>query len=140
MKTGEEWLRSRVRAWGECYEPGTRFISNFHRLYLDGAHSSGFVETCLSMQEDLDYCRSLKIASSSKGLSNTELVDNFFTAGGLLDEDNGFCSKREKYAYVLFCEKLMQHHLPVRTAAEQVLSKKIVKKPKSTYYWYKKGE
>jgi len=140
MKTGDEQLRSRVSAWGECYEPGTRFISNFHRLYHDGVSCSGFVATCLSMQEDLDYCRSLQIARSDKGLGNTELVDNFFTAGGLLDEDNDFYSKREKYAYVLFCEKLLRYHLPVCTAAEQVLSKKIVKKPKSTYYWYKKGE
>ena len=83
MKTGDEQLRSRVSAWGECYEPGTRFISNFHRLYHDGVSCSGFVATCLSMQEDLDYCRSLQIARSDKGLGNTELVDNFFTAGCL---------------------------------------------------------
>lgn len=95
MKTGEEWLRSRVRAWGECYEPGTRFISNFHRLYLDGAHSSGFVATCLSMQEDLDYCRSLQIAHSNKGLSNTELVDNFSQQVGCLTRTMGSTIKEK---------------------------------------------
>lgn len=120
-----------------CYDYGKGFIADFHTIFCEGVHGDHFECCCIRMQKSLDFCRKLRGPKKKYPLTNEELVDSFFTAWGSIGPLQGFYSNREKYSYILICIKLLRSKsgLTVKQAAEVVLSKKIIKKPKTRYIW-----
>lgn len=120
-----------------CYDYGKVFIADFHTIFCEGVLGDHFESCCIRMQKSLDFCRKLTGPKKQYPLTNEEMVDSFFTAWGVIGPSQGFYSKRERYVYILMCMKLLKSKkgLSVRQAAEVVLSKRIVKKPKTMYIW-----
>lgn len=98
-KIATEQAQRRADAIITCMDLGDLFIQHFHKIFKEGKDSESFSHHCQEMQAWLDKCRKIKLQSTKKYVTPENLVDWFFTAGGLIDEDNGFTSIDEITTY-----------------------------------------
>lgn len=98
-KIATEQAQRRADAIITCMDLGDLFIQHFHEIFKEGKDSESFSHHCQEMQAWLDKCRKIKLQSTKKYVTPENLVDWFFTAGGLIDEDNGFTSIDEITTY-----------------------------------------
>lgn len=98
-KIATEQAQRRADAIIMCMDLGDLFIQHFHKIFKEGKDSESFSHHCQEMQAWLDKCRKIKLQSTKKYVTPENLVDWFFTAGGLIDEDNGFTSIDEITTY-----------------------------------------
>lgn len=99
MRAADEQAQRRADAIITCMDLGDLFIQHFHKLYKEGKSSNSFYHHCMEMQAWLDKCRKIKLQSTKKYLTSKNLIDWFFTAGGLVDVDNGFTDSNEIESY-----------------------------------------
>ena len=97
-----EMAMTRTEAISICMDLGKKFIEHFHKIYSEGKTSENFNHHCAEMQSWLDKCKSIKLKSNNKYLTPVNLIDWFFTAGGGIDEDNGFTDYAEIEIYNKF--------------------------------------
>lgn len=99
IRATDEQAQRRTDAIITCMDLGDLFIQHFHKLYKEGKSSNSFYHHCMEMQTWLDKCRKIKLQSTKKYLTSENLIDWFFTAGGLVDVDNGFTDSNEIESY-----------------------------------------
>lgn len=90
---------SRMDAMDKCIDLGKQFIDHFHKIYEEGKNSKDFVHHCTEMQAWLNYVRSIKLKTTKRYLTPSDLIDWFFTAGECIDADNGFDTYEEVDLY-----------------------------------------
>lgn len=90
-----EMAMSRMDAMDKCIDLGRQFIEHFHKVYAEGKNSKDFVHHCTEMQSWLNYVRSIKLKTTNRYLTPSDLIDWFFTAGECIDADNGFDTYEE---------------------------------------------
>ena len=121
-KVATEQAQRRADAIITCMDLGDLFIQHFHKIYKEGKSSASFSHHCQEMQAWLDKCRKIKLQSTKKYVTSENLVDWFFTAGGLIDEDNGFYNYDEMDVYNSFMSALAANRdLKVIDIANQLL-------------------
>ena len=118
-----EMAHDRALAIEFCMDMGAQFIEHFHKVYREGISSDNFQHHCAEMQAWLDKCRKINLKSTKQYLTAQQLFDWFFTAGGLIDADNGFQTVAEIQAYTRFSNILASNRLTkVEDVARQLLS------------------
>lgn len=108
MTNINEQAQRRVDAITTCMDLGDCFIEHFHKVWKEGIDSPSFSHHCSEMQAWLDKCRKIKLQSTKRFLTSTNLMDWFFTACGLIDEDNGFYTEEEISAYAQISKELSE--------------------------------
>ena len=118
-----EMAMTRTNAISTCMDLGERFIEHFHKIYDEGKISENFNHRCAEMQSWLDKCKSIKLKSNNKYLTPVNLIDWFFTAGGGIDEDNGFTNGTEIDTYNKFILALASNKdIKVKNVLQQILN------------------
>lgn len=113
---------TRTEAISICMDLGKKFIEHFHKIYSEGKTSENFNHHCAEMQSWLDKCKSIKLKSNNKYLTPVNLIDWFFTAGGGIDEDNGFTDYAEIDTYNEFILALAANKdIKVKNVLQQIL-------------------
>lgn len=106
----DEMATDRVNAIERCYALGKQFIEHFHKVYAEGTNSPDFPHHCSEMNGWLKQVRDIKLKATKKPLTDENLIDWFFTATGLIDEDNGFYTDDEIAMYERLIELLCGNH------------------------------
>lgn len=105
-----------------CRSQGTCFIKHFHKIYAEGPENPCFNHHCAEMQAWLDSCRKIKLKQDNKPINNVNMIDWFFTAGGGIDEENGFFDPHEVEAYDTFIIRMCDRNSKVRETFIEVIN------------------
>lgn len=118
----DEMATDRVNAIERCYSLGKQFIAHFHKVYAEGVDSPDFPHHCIEMNGWLKQVRDIKLKATKKPLTDENIIDWFFTATGLVDEDNGFHTDDEIAKYERLIELLCsRHEMIIEEAVKDVL-------------------
>ena len=70
-------------AVSRCIDLGYEFIEHFEKVYEEGTHSDRFKHHCAEMTVKWDNVKNIKM-SNGKNISDSKLVDWFFTGGSVV--------------------------------------------------------
>ena len=82
----DEMALSRGDAIDRCINLGKQFIEHFHKVYVEEIESRDFNHHCQEMQSWYDSVSSIRLKTNNKFLTNTQLIDWFFTLGANVED------------------------------------------------------
>ena len=98
---------SRKDAVNKCIDLGYKFIEHFEKIYREGVTSMDFYHHCSEMSGWWKSVLNLRLTSTNNHLSDSKLVDWFFTGGS--NVGTLFPDETERLVYCKFMNELLNH-------------------------------
>lgn len=81
-----EMALNRGEAIDRCCILGEKFIQHFHKLFMEGKSDPNFNHHCSEMQGWWNSVCEIRLKHNNKLLTNTNLIDWFFTVGAAVED------------------------------------------------------
>ena len=97
---------ARRYAVSRCIDFGYEYVELFKKFYEEGVHSESFELYCAEMTAKWNNVKDIKM-SNGKNISDSKLVDWFFTSGSVVRDL--FPDEAERIVYCKLMNELLKH-------------------------------